>query len=351
MTIFDFIKPRPEWKNSNWSIRIGAVEKLEDQTILTTIAKTDKDERVATVALDRLANQLDIVDVALNTIHMSVKTAAVDKLTDQLFLAKFAKSTSDRNLGEIATKKLMDQKLIIEVARTAQNVDVKACAVEKLTDRSVIMAIVFTDGGSGVKRIAREKLLSEALDKMDQSQLLEIIFDVEEYTILMLRAWNITPSRHDYNDLCRSLHDSAFKRLNANIRKEFSKLQREATLEESVRGKKINKNWWRYQELREKVANGVYDSKVVEIDNTSKDDNWITNKSNIDVTVACSEMFGNFPIDLHPGETKRITYNVKANVYPIGQYSYEDLKYDIGKSEKWEVVEESGAHTMVKVTD
>lgn len=76
---------------------------------------------------------------------------------------------------------------------------------------------------------------------------------------------------------------------------------------------------------------------IVTIDNSSSDDNWITNKTNIEITVACKEMFGNFKIDLLPDESKRVTYNVKANAYPLGNYTYDDLRYELGKGQKWEV--------------
>lgn len=75
----------------------------------------------------------------------------------------------------------------------------------------------------------------------------------------------------------------------------------------------------------------------VSIDNSSPNDNWITNKTNIEVTVACEEMFGSFKIDLRPSESKRVTYDIKANAYQLGKYSYDDLKYQLGKSQKWEV--------------
>jgi len=90
-------------------------------------------------------------------------------------------------------------------------------------------------------------------------------------------------------------------------------------------------------------------SKVVTIDNTSPDDNWLVNRSGIAVTVACNEMFGSFAVNLSPGESKRITYDVKANAYPAGRYSYDNLKYGLGKGEKWEVRREGGELIMVKV--
>ena len=90
-------------------------------------------------------------------------------------------------------------------------------------------------------------------------------------------------------------------------------------------------------------------SRVVTIDNTSPDDNWITNRSDIAVMVACDEMFGSFTVNLRPGESKRITFNVSANAYPAGQYSYDNLKYKIGKREKWQVRREGDELIMVKV--
>jgi len=44
-------------------------------------------------------------------------------------------------------------------------------------------------------------------------------------------------------------------------------------------------------------------NKVITIDNTSKDDNWITNNSGAPVTVACDELYGSFAVHLQPGES------------------------------------------------
>ena len=95
---------------------------------------------------------------------------------------------------------------------------------------------------------------------------------------------------------------------------------------------------------------GDFGSKVVEIDNTSPNDNWITNKSGAPVSVACEEMWGSFAVHLGSGETKRVTYDVNANAYPAGEYSYDDLKYELGRGEKWEVGREQEALFMRKVS-
>jgi hypothetical protein len=94
---------------------------------------------------------------------------------------------------------------------------------------------------------------------------------------------------------------------------------------------------------------GTLGGKVVVIDNTSPSDNWIVNKSGAPVSVACNEMFGSFAVHLGPGESRRVTSDVTANAYPAGQYSYDDLKYNLGKGETWEVRRNQGALVMIKV--
>jgi hypothetical protein len=94
---------------------------------------------------------------------------------------------------------------------------------------------------------------------------------------------------------------------------------------------------------------GGPDGHVVVIDNTSPSDNWIVNRSGGRISVACEEMFGSFAVHLGPGESKRVTSDVKAKAFPGDDYSYNDLKYDLGKGETWEVRGGPGGLVMVKV--
>ena len=93
----------------------------------------------------------------------------------------------------------------------------------------------------------------------------------------------------------------------------------------------------------------AWSSKVVVIEGDSSKENLLTNRTMIPVTVACKELFGTAHFDLHPGETKRISFNLEADVYPAGQYSYDDLKYEIGMGEKWEIRGNLGELSMVKL--
>ncbi len=93
----------------------------------------------------------------------------------------------------------------------------------------------------------------------------------------------------------------------------------------------------------------LFGKKVVTIDNSSPDDNWIVNKCDVPVSVCCREIFGAFTLDLQPGSQQRIVPDAQAKVLPYGQYSYENFDYEIGKNQVWEVRKTGGKLTMAKV--
>jgi len=88
---------------------------------------------------------------------------------------------------------------------------------------------------------------------------------------------------------------------------------------------------------------------VVFVESDSPDDNFITNLTDQDVSVACKSMWGASQFSLRPGETTRMTFGVSAGAFPLGEYSYDDLKYDVGEGDKWEVRSEDGQLVMVNV--
>ncbi|GAF79960.1 unnamed protein product, partial [marine sediment metagenome] len=49
-----------------------------------------------------------------------------------------------------------------------------------------------------------------------------------------------------------------------------------------------------------------------------------------------------------PQEKKRISYYVKANVYPLGQHSYDNFIYELDKRETWEVNLKNGILVLKK---
>jgi hypothetical protein len=98
------------------------------------------------------------------------------------------------------------------------------------------------------------------------------------------------------------------------------------------------------------VADGAKPSgfEVVVIDNSSEEDNWLVNETDIPVTVCCDEQGAPFTVDLLPGQKKRITTEVVAAPYPQGEYHFDDMSYLIRECEEWAVRREGDGLVLVK---
>jgi hypothetical protein len=92
----------------------------------------------------------------------------------------------------------------------------------------------------------------------------------------------------------------------------------------------------------------LYGLEVVTVDNSSEDDNWLVNETDTAVTVCCDEQEGPFTIDLLPGRMKRITTEVAATPFPLGEYHFDDMRYLIRKREEWTVSQEGDELVLVK---
>lgn len=88
--------------------------------------------------------------------------------------------------------------------------------------------------------------------------------------------------------------------------------------------------------------------EVVVIDNSSEQDNWLVNETDIPVTVCCEEQEGPFTVDLLPGQKERITFEVAAAPYPQGEYHFDDMNYLIHEREEWAVRRGGDGLVLVK---
>ena len=133
---------RPRWRHSDWSVRLAAVERLADQTLLAKIATSDGHERV--------------------------RQAAVKRLADQAVLAKIAASDEDHNVREVALRmlidaveRLTDQALLARIATSDGHERVRQAAVERLTDQTLLARIAMSDGDDCIVQAALKRVTGE----------------------------------------------------------------------------------------------------------------------------------------------------------------------------------------------
>lgn len=100
MGFFDILKPK--WKHSNIDVRRGAITKLEDQSILSEIAKTDPDEEIRNEAIKRIDNPSIIAEILHKDTSTIEKRVVI--LSDEE-LSIFKKHNNDIIQVESATRK------------------------------------------------------------------------------------------------------------------------------------------------------------------------------------------------------------------------------------------------------
>lgn len=93
MRFEDLFKPKPEWKHSDWMVRLAALEKLTDQALLAEIAKNDKTWELRQRAVRKITDQTVLANVARNDKVNIVREIAVNRLAD-LEVVLTSKTTS-----------------------------------------------------------------------------------------------------------------------------------------------------------------------------------------------------------------------------------------------------------------
>jgi len=175
------------------SVRMQAVNKILDQSLLTNIAKKDpsdlpkninvsyislqKDNNadVSFAAVVKLTNEASFVDVAKNSKSPKVAQYAVERVTDQASLVDIAKNAyCNKHIGEYAISRVTDQVLLAEFATTKyrvggnrllamQDIGLREHAISRMTDQALLTEVAMCESGSGA---VRKMTINKLTDKI-----------------------------------------------------------------------------------------------------------------------------------------------------------------------------------------
>jgi hypothetical protein len=143
------------------SVRITAVDKLTDQAILEKIALESNDYLVRRSAVDKLIDQTILAKIALEDTWGSVRLSAVEKLTDQTVLAKIALKDTDDSVRQATIEKIADQTILAKIALESTDFLVRCSAIHKLNDLTVLAKIAIEDTDDSVRIVAIKKLAGD----------------------------------------------------------------------------------------------------------------------------------------------------------------------------------------------
>ena len=170
MSIADWVRPR--WKHPNPDIRLAAVDRVSDQSVLDHIAKNDPNEGVRQAANARLTSvraqaEAQLANIARNHKNYRSRRAAVECLTDQSVLADIARNDRDHALRSVALKRLTDPNALVDLAMNATDNDSGGSgglwALERVTGQDALIGIARNAKNRRVRWAALKRVTDQSL--------------------------------------------------------------------------------------------------------------------------------------------------------------------------------------------
>ncbi len=95
-----------------------------------------------------------------------VRVTAMPRVTDQSLLADIAKNDKWWKVGKSAASCVADQSLLADIARNASNHQVRIAAVERITDQSSLIDIATKDANGDVRLAAVRQVNDPAFNRV-----------------------------------------------------------------------------------------------------------------------------------------------------------------------------------------
>ena len=163
----------PKWKDKDWKVRLKGVKELDDQKILTELAKNDPKDRVRVEAFKRITDKSAILAkmYTRDELYQDIRKRVLT-FDDEEVLAFVALKDSDINISMKALKKISDESILKKIAHNkyAYN-EVRLYAATMIKDDNLIDKI------NRDIEIEREKMEKEEEEKRKKQELLDECVD------------------------------------------------------------------------------------------------------------------------------------------------------------------------------
>ena len=187
MGLLDKFRSQPRWKHANPAVRIAAVEDLplDQQDVLLTVAREDRDAGVRLAALRKIISPAAIAEIARQDAEARVRDeastllfdlatgalegteadsrAALEGLTDLRHLVAVAKTAAEAGVARAALARVEDAASLGSIARRSTHAVVRLGALERVADPREVLAVALRSEFKDVSVAAVERLGDRAL--------------------------------------------------------------------------------------------------------------------------------------------------------------------------------------------
>lgn len=123
--------------NSYYEARFMAMAKIreESQDLLVNIAQTNSLENIRITAVKKLSNPTVLAGIAQNDTSTKVRYAAIEKLTDATLLSRIAQEDAEEEIRALAVGKLTNQTLLSHILQADSSAKVRGVAARRIKDK------------------------------------------------------------------------------------------------------------------------------------------------------------------------------------------------------------------------
>jgi len=162
-------------------VRVAAVKKLKDQSLLAKLAMSDEGYEVWTAALEQLADQPRLTDIAMNAQNLETRKQAADKITDQILLADIAKNADNPRIREKAVAKITDQILLADIFKKDADQWVQIRALRRLSSQEMLTSISRDRQQPLNIRLEAVTILSDSENfKIGRTQIVQALLEIRQ---------------------------------------------------------------------------------------------------------------------------------------------------------------------------
>jgi len=133
------VMEKKDHTHPNPKVRMAALEKLDDPTLLVEVACNDDSPRVRLTAVSRLTDDLHLEKVARQAESLDVRLVAVERIFSQGVVADLLKAPEDVELIGMCFSRISDRRIIESIAEDSDySPTVRRMAVEYYADESYL---------------------------------------------------------------------------------------------------------------------------------------------------------------------------------------------------------------------
>ncbi len=182
MNLLDRLRGQPKWQHEDPSVRVSAVDGLEDdaQDLFLAIATEDADPGVRAAAVARLTDPAALalvvradsdprvrteaatmlLDVAIDATDPAPAEVALSGLSEPRDLGDVARTARIEAISLAALGRIDAQKTISSVSRRSEHAAVRAAALARISDQAELLAVAVKSDHRDIALAALERLLS-----------------------------------------------------------------------------------------------------------------------------------------------------------------------------------------------